>query len=85
MSAFTNREREKAETKLRNEFEILHLNITSSNQSEQQTSTPIVTEIMQNPFFEDIFGVQNQEDTPLDEVAQYMKTTPISYNANPWQ
>ncbi|CAG8597794.1 1238_t:CDS:2, partial [Dentiscutata heterogama] len=67
MSAFTNKEREKAETKLRNEFETLYLNITSSDQSEQQISMPIVTEIIQNPFFEGIFGVQNQEDTPLDE------------------
>ncbi|CAG8590480.1 42676_t:CDS:2, partial [Gigaspora margarita] len=42
-----------AETKLRNEFENLHLNITSNDQPEQQTSTVIVTEIMQNPFLKE--------------------------------
>ncbi|CAG8702673.1 2750_t:CDS:2, partial [Cetraspora pellucida] len=85
MTAFTNREREKAETKLRNEFENLqHINITSNDQPVQQTSTSKATEIMQNPFFEGIFGVQGQEDTPLDEVARYLKITPIT-NANPWK
>ncbi|CAG8585141.1 17688_t:CDS:2, partial [Racocetra fulgida] len=65
--AFTNREREKAREKLKNEFENLqHLNFTDNYQPEQQTSTPISTEIMQNPFFEGIFGAQSQ-DTPLDE------------------
>ncbi|CAG8467041.1 8685_t:CDS:1 [Gigaspora margarita] len=69
IAVFTNREQEKAETKLRNEFENLHLNITSNDQPEQQTSTVTVTKIIQNPFFESIFGVQDQEDMPLDEVA----------------
>ncbi|RIB02630.1 hypothetical protein C2G38_2049909 [Gigaspora rosea] len=63
MSAFTNREQEKARTKLKNGFDNLqYLNITSDDQP-QQTSTLITTEITQNPFFEEIFGVQNQEDT----------------------
>ncbi|CAG8685837.1 12981_t:CDS:2, partial [Racocetra fulgida] len=49
----------------------------------QQTSST-VTEIMQNLFFEGIFGVQDQEDIPLDEMAQYLKITPINnYNVNP--
>ncbi|CAG8545696.1 1692_t:CDS:2 [Dentiscutata heterogama] len=52
MAAFTNREQEKAKIKLRNKFENLYLNITSNNQSEQQTSISTVTEIMQNLFFE---------------------------------
>ncbi|CAG8729751.1 16781_t:CDS:2 [Cetraspora pellucida] len=51
----------------------------------QQKSTPIVTKIMQNLFFEDIFGVQNYKDMLLDEVAQYLKTILINYNANSWQ
>ncbi|CAG8728914.1 16105_t:CDS:2, partial [Dentiscutata heterogama] len=68
ITIFTNREREKAETKLRNEFENLHLNITSNDQPEQQALPSMATEIMQNPFFEGIFGVRSQEDTPLDEV-----------------
>ncbi|CAG8749026.1 24678_t:CDS:2, partial [Gigaspora margarita] len=45
----------------------LHFNITSNDQPEQQTSMVIVTEIMQSPFFEGIFGVQDQEDMPLDK------------------
>ncbi|CAG8755070.1 23539_t:CDS:2 [Gigaspora margarita] len=61
------KEREKAETKLRNEFENLYFNITSNDQPEQQTSMVTVTEIMQNLFFEGIFGVQDQEDTLLDK------------------
>ncbi|CAG8779638.1 8609_t:CDS:2, partial [Dentiscutata erythropus] len=61
-------QREKAKTKLRNEFENLHLNITSNDQPEQQALPSMVTEIMQNLFFEGIFGVRSQEDTPLDEV-----------------
>ncbi|CAG8736626.1 16785_t:CDS:2, partial [Racocetra fulgida] len=83
MSAFTNREREKAETKLRNEFENLQrINNTSNDQPVQQTSSTVI-EIMQNLFFEDIFGVQGQEDIPLDEVARYLKITPINnYNVN---
>ncbi|CAG8679600.1 22294_t:CDS:1 [Cetraspora pellucida] len=57
MTAFTNRKRKKAETKLRNEFENLqYINITSNDQPLQQTSTSKATEIMQNPFFEVIFG-----------------------------
>ncbi|CAG8492427.1 15260_t:CDS:2, partial [Dentiscutata heterogama] len=54
--------------KLTNEFENLHLNITSNDQPEQQALPSMATEIMQNPFFEGIFGVRSQEDTPLDEV-----------------
>ncbi|CAG8452590.1 16365_t:CDS:2 [Racocetra fulgida] len=84
MSAFTNREQKKAETKLRNEFENLQcINNTSNDQLVQQTSST-VTEIMQNLFFEGIFGVQDQEDIPLNKVARYLKITPINnYNVNP--
>ncbi|CAG8849037.1 25524_t:CDS:1, partial [Gigaspora margarita] len=82
MLAFTNRERAKARTKLRNEFDNLqHLNIISNDQP-QQTLTLITTEITQNPFFEGIFGVQDQEDTTLDELERYLNITPINYNAN---
>ncbi|CAG8506259.1 1225_t:CDS:2, partial [Dentiscutata heterogama] len=86
ISAFTNREYEKAETKLKNEYKNLqHLNITSNDQPKQQISIPIITKIMQNLFFEGIFEVQVQEDMPLDEVAQYLKIAPINYNSNSWQ
>ncbi|CAG8636228.1 6968_t:CDS:2 [Gigaspora margarita] len=69
MLAFTNREQEKAREKLRNEFENLHLNITENyqpEQLEQQISTLIGTEMMQNLFFEAIFGAQDQV-MPLNE------------------
>ncbi|CAG8577174.1 3380_t:CDS:2, partial [Scutellospora calospora] len=60
----------KAEMKLRNKFENLqYINITNNDQLVQQTPMSTVTEIMQNLFFEGIFGVQNQEDMPLDEIA----------------
>ncbi|CAG8795491.1 3079_t:CDS:2, partial [Racocetra fulgida] len=81
ISAFTNREREKAETKLRNEFKNLQcINNISNDQPVQQTLST-VTEIMQNLFFESIFGVQGQEDILLDKVARYLKITSINnYN-----
>ncbi|CAG8816572.1 27389_t:CDS:2, partial [Gigaspora margarita] len=56
-----------AKEKLRNEFENLqYLNITENYQLEQQISTLTGTEMMHNPFFEDIFGAQDQV-MPLDE------------------
>ncbi|CAG8778716.1 14354_t:CDS:2 [Gigaspora margarita] len=63
------RNRSKARIKLKDEFEKLQqLNISGNNQLEQET-LPIASEIIQNLFFEGIFGVQNQEDiAPLDEV-----------------
>lgn len=86
MTSFTSREREKARIKLKDEFEKLQqLNISGDNQLEQET-LPIAPEITQNPFFEGIFGVQNQEDiAPLDEVIRYLDLAPMNYNANPWQ
>ncbi|CAG8566799.1 4332_t:CDS:2, partial [Scutellospora calospora] len=61
------------------------LNITSNNELEQETLLLADTEIMQNPFFEGIFGTQEQEDTTsLDEIARYLDIAPINYNYNPW-
>ncbi|CAG8491533.1 9204_t:CDS:2 [Racocetra fulgida] len=73
MTAFTSREREKARAKLRSEFEISQQhNITSNNNPEQGIST-ITTNLTQNPFFEGIFGIQDQKEIePLDEIAQYL-------------
>ncbi|CAG8529291.1 45391_t:CDS:2 [Gigaspora margarita] len=86
MILFTSREREKARIKLKDEFEKLQqLNISGDNQLEQETLL-IAPEITQNPFFEGIFWVQNQEDiAPLDEVIRYLDLAPMNYNANPWQ
>ncbi|CAG8815001.1 37923_t:CDS:2, partial [Gigaspora margarita] len=69
MILFTSREREKARIKLKDKFEKLQqLNISGDNQLEQETLL-IAPEITQNPFFESIFGVQNQENiAPLDEL-----------------
>ncbi|CAG8836767.1 18035_t:CDS:2, partial [Gigaspora margarita] len=77
-----------AREKLRNEFKNLqHLNVIGNyqlEQLEQQISTSIGTEMMQNPFFEGIFGAQDQV-TPLDEVVQYLNMPYINHNANSWQ
>ncbi|CAG8774517.1 38862_t:CDS:2 [Gigaspora margarita] len=86
MISFTSREREKARMKLRDEFEKLQRLIISSNSQLEQKTLPIASEIIQNSFFESIFGVQDHEDiAPLDEVIRYLDLAPIDYNTNSWQ
>ncbi|CAG8551966.1 11491_t:CDS:2, partial [Dentiscutata heterogama] len=70
------------EVRLKEYKDLQHLNIVSNNQPKQQTSIPIINEIMQNLFFKSIFEVQDQEDMSLDEVVEYLKISLNNYNAN---